>query len=491
MRKLAFIVVLLSAGILLWKIHLYPVTVSIFESSCGLTAMKIMEGDKEAISTVWSRPKAKWLRGSSESNRNPVIVYPIGIFFKLFGHDPDYVSLRLTSIMYGVLSVWLMYLLMGKMFNPQIGLVAAFLLATSCWFITLSRFCSDFVPTIFFSIVCYYIYSVADRRKNPVGYIILGAVMAIAPYFYLPARLVAVVVFSSIVLRTFIERGYFKTYYWSLILMVVAFIIVIHLEGIDPVRYFNMKNRSSEWCWNRPQAKALNSTFSFFVGNLKLIFNRFFISWGWFPNLISERGACLDPVSRWCLVIGMIWACLKIKEHKYRFLLIWLVASLMPLVLTFLHPKRALLVIPAFCALAAIGICNSAFLLTSRLKHGRKIIILILILPVLGSIGRLNLINYFGLYREGCYTRSLLINKNRREKFIELLQKYTIYTDIFCGEYGWPQSGQFEAKRLKREEYYKPGPAKMIRQSFEKAPVPCALLLKSGEVKIREKNSDE
>ena len=70
-------------------------------------------------------------------------------------------------------------------------------------------------------------------------------------------------------------------------------------------------------------------------------------------------------------------------------------------------------------------------------------------------------------------------------KFLELLPKYTVYTDLFMSEYGWPQSGLFEAKRLKREAYYKPGSANGSQRNFEKAVGPAALFLKGGMLKIK------
>ena len=493
MRKLAFLIIVISAIIMFWQIHRYPIHLGIFEGACGLSALQVIEGDQTRIELLWDRSgrgQRTYTGLSLWSDRNPFLIYPTAFFIKLFGVDRYYITLRAAAIIYGILSVWLTYLVIGKMFNRQMGLIAAFILATSSWFIAFSRICHDFSVTIFYSLICIYIYSLSDRPRNPLGYILLGAILGLADYFYFPSRVILPVILFAILIRVITERGYFKTYRLHLVLMGIVYLLTLHFRGLSLAQLSSMGRANCEWFWVRysyPPHRC-STPWAYLLQMLNFAYKRFFVDWGWHWDPVCERDACLGPVTRYVLIAGVIWALAKIKDHKHRFLLIWFVATAVPTLVTQVWFRRSLLVLPAIAALASLAIYNTLFFLTSWIKKGRNVVRFILIVIVLFPIAWLNLDHYFGLYGNERieYVREHLKDRELREKFIEMLKKYKVYTNFKPVAAGYREGVKFDAKRLKREGYYMLNKEEKIRKAFNSDPGPCALLLKSGELKIKE-----
>jgi 4-amino-4-deoxy-L-arabinose transferase-like glycosyltransferase len=228
MKKLAFLVVVLATVVMFYRINRYPISFSIYEGLTGLTAEKIIEGDEATIKRVWEKPirnQAGCSAGIGSADNDIFLIFPTVFFMKLFGYRESYLTLRLTSMIYGILSVWVLYLLGAKLFNRTVGVIAAFFLATSTWALVYSRISYDVSATILFALVCFYLYAACDRPNNPIGYIILGGLMGLAPYFYVPVRIVFLLVVVNMILRMIFEKGYFKSHYQYFILMIACFIL--------------------------------------------------------------------------------------------------------------------------------------------------------------------------------------------------------------------------------------------------------------------------
>jgi 4-amino-4-deoxy-L-arabinose transferase-like glycosyltransferase len=217
-KILVIAIVVFAAAVRLYKIHRYPVNIGAFEGIAGYAAIQIAEGDSEAKLAAWNR--AKQAAGSTGIAWNPFLVYPMAGVYHLIGFDLSHIGIRIVPIIYGVLSVWLIYLLMAGMFGAAVGLSAAFLLSTFTWSITLSRVCNDFSATIFYSLLCFLIFSRAKR--NILLHSLLGGLLGLGTYFYFPARMVPAIVFAAVVLRCICEWRYLKFAWLGLILTTLA-----------------------------------------------------------------------------------------------------------------------------------------------------------------------------------------------------------------------------------------------------------------------------
>src|SRR5580704_15389451 len=73
-----------------------------------------------------------------DNGREGLYVNIIAVILKFFPiHEPWII--RLPAAVAGVLTVWGLYLLCAEIFSAEVGLLAAFLLATSFWHINFSR----------------------------------------------------------------------------------------------------------------------------------------------------------------------------------------------------------------------------------------------------------------------------------------------------------------------------------------------------------------
>jgi len=481
-RKIPIIaIVLLSAAILLYRLDRYPVNIGPYEGIAGVAAIKIAEGDVPTMTAALNRSQQP-LYGSRGTAWNPFLVYPMAVVYRLVGFALIHIGIRLVPVIYGVLSVAAMYLLIGGMFGPRAGLASAFLLATSSWFLSLSRLCSDFSAAIFYSIFCLLVYSRTGRKgKTFISHILLGGILALGSYFYLPARVIAAVVFVAIILRCIFDRGYLRTKWLALIVMLLSFQAACYLQGLDGISYFTSmhERRGNEIFWN--QSKPPVETLMF---HCEVFYNAFFTKWGWTGSSIAyERQISLDPVSRWLILVAVFLSILRIRNHKYRFLLIWVLISPLPMILSNARGKRGLLVIPAFCALAAVGMCGVIDMLSRWSKEfkaepGRiwRVIGSIMIMLILLYIGMLNLENYFGEYAKA--EPKLLTKSNKFpqwDQLIEILKTNDLYTDCWLGESA--DTGEYLARCIGREEHFHLLKADEARKQFNEAEGPAVLFL--------------
>ena len=489
MNKLAIIIVIASAVVMFWKIDRYPISVSIYEGVSGLRAIELMDGDAKAKTAIWGKPLQSQIGGGSgagSANNNPFVVYPMSFLMKKLGCRDGYLTLRMVSILYAVASVWMIYLVGSKMFTPEVGLVSAALLGVSSIFLAYSRVALGISAAIFFSLLCVWMLFSIDRPYRSLWYVLLGGLAALATYFYLPARVMFPLIVFSIVVRMAVERGYFSRSWQYLVLLIAGFLISLHLQGGDWHTFIDTNVPMSFGAWVRfPQDDFL----TVLLRNVTVVYRGLFVHWGWGESAIAERSGSFDAVTKYALAAGIAWSFFNIEKPRYRFLLLWLAACFLPAVLTTPEVRRAVLVIAPVCLLAAVGICCPVRFLFSWTGRAKPVIVLILAVPVVYLSATLNLDNYFGLYAgaEKNPHSQFVMKKLRREKVVGMVGRYTVYTDLFCSEYGWPQSMAYEARRRGfAADRIVTTNSTLIRKRFDTADAPCVLVLSSGEVEIRE-----
>jgi len=148
------------------------------------------------------------------NGREGLFIWLIAFSFKLFG--PSVWSLRLVSAIFGILTVWGLYLLTKELFNSstnrhfktsfskKIALLAAFFLSVSFWHVNFSRigFRAILVPFL----ICFSFYFLfrAFRRNNALDYIWAGIFFGLGFYTYIAFR-VAVLILGVVILIKMIE----------------------------------------------------------------------------------------------------------------------------------------------------------------------------------------------------------------------------------------------------------------------------------------------
>lgn len=488
MRKLAFLVVVLATVVMFYRINRYPISLSIYEGLNGLTATQIIEGDQAVVRRVWEKPirnQAGGSAGIASADNNIFFIFPTVFFMEFFGYRDSYLTLRLTSMIYGVLSVWLLYLLGAKMFNQTVGVIAAFFQATSSWALAYSRISLDLSASIFFVLVCFYLYAVVDRPYNPLGYIILGGLMGLATYFYVPVRVVFPLVVITMLLRMIFERGYFKKHYQYFLLMIGGFLLSLHLQGGNLNTYFVQNVPFGFGAWSKS-----SDMWSLVLKNVYSLYHELFGEWGWSHSSIAERGGSFDSITGFCFLGGFLWLVINIKKHECRLVIFWVLSGIFPMIITTGETRRAFMATTPIYLIAAVGIYYLLYYATKWMGRCRVPAMAVLVLTIILPIGYLNLENYFGLYEEAFRDKNnkYVKHHDQRTQLTQLMKDSKVFSDHFRAELGWPQGIEYEARRLGfTRDRYELLPPDHARKEFTKCSPPCALYLKSGELEIKER----
>jgi 4-amino-4-deoxy-L-arabinose transferase-like glycosyltransferase len=486
------IIIFVSAFFIFWEIGSYPLSLSLFEGMCGLSAYEVIDGNQGTIRRIWEKPLRQQLGGTAGSGgmaNTPFLVYPIAWLFQRFGCGNSYLTLRLPSMIYGILCVPMVYLIAATLFSRRIGLTAAALLGTSVWHMGYSRLCADFSVTLFFCLFSLYLF-IRLRSFNPLGFLILGATISYATYFFVTARVVVPIIIITMIFRMFSAKSYFRNYYqhWLFLLLLVGgFFIGLRLQGGSLNTFFRL-NVPLNWSVFGGGGKG----WSDLSRNLSLFWQRFAIDWG-FPKMSSqleqiiERTADIDPISRYLFPLGLIWILPRFFNWKHFFLLIWVISGIGATVMTAGEFRRMFLSSAPVFIICAIGLNNTVTLLTRWTGKYRNILPGILIIFFLAFSAYLNFSNYFNEY-EKLPTHNYFVRRHEwRQNLIQLAESGIVITDLFSREAGWPESMKFEERRLGYENRFVliPNPAQ-ARITYEQANPPVALYLSNGELLIKQ-----
>lgn len=141
-------------------------------------------------------------------------------------------STRLLSVLFGVLSIFILYLLASLMFNQKVGIYSALILALSIFHIQFSQYARNYSLFVFLTLVScffYFKYTLTRKKSYVVGYLISTILLLYTHYFAL-----FVILFQNIhfFLQNLIKFDKIKK--WILIqLVIIIFYIPLLLIFIN------------------------------------------------------------------------------------------------------------------------------------------------------------------------------------------------------------------------------------------------------------------
>jgi len=273
--------------------------------------------------------------------------------------------LRIPSALFGILTVLGLYFLGRELFSKKIGLLSAFLLATSFWHINFSRISFRAIMAPFFLVWALYLFLRAIRRHEKLGESCIFAGLAglfygLGLYSYISYRVTPLL---FLILIPFFAK---QKSFWKItsVFVGIAFLTALPL-GVyflnHPADFFGRTTEVSVFSSASPvKALALNTVKT--VGMLD-----FFGDWNWRHNF-AGRPELFWPVGI-MFWIGIILAIVAIKkkfhhgdEHGFALpsvlLWSWLILAALPVVFSgegIPHALRSILMLPALMILAAWG----------------------------------------------------------------------------------------------------------------------------------------
>ena len=306
---------------------------------------------------------------------------------KVFGSTPW--ALRIVSGIFGVLTVWGIFLLSRKMYHPlasrnKIALFAAFFLATSFWHINFSRIGFRAIMAPFFLVWGLYFFfkfykDTGSPKSQMISAALGGLFFGLGFHSYIAYRIAPLLLLLPIVSGW--NRIRRETCFPCLTLIFILFtaiaVIPLGLYFLDhPQDFFGRTSQISIFSEESP-IKALSVNVAKTLGMFWVYGDA-----NWRHNFSGM------PQLSWIVglffLLGIIFSLKNIlkRDHpseieKFNslFLIFWLALMLAPVVISsegLPHALRAIITIPPVMILSAYGL-NNAYEATIRwLKHKRK-----------------------------------------------------------------------------------------------------------------------
>ena len=278
-------------------------------------------------------------------------------------------AMRLPSALFGILTVWLTYLLASNLFTKRIGILASLFMAASTWHLYNSRLTNRANAAPFFLLLTLFLAVLMLERiraKAPfIGWALLaGAVYGLGFHTYPSFRvtpLLAFAVWAYYLPRARAEQ-WWKRYWAATAAFVGSSLVTVAPLALYFWNHPDMlsKRASQVSLFSRPNA------ISQLAHNVWSVSTMFF--WrgdsDWKNNISGQREVFL-PVSLLFLVgIGIMLRAFRNgrqvegeRRGAYLLILVWLVVGALPSVLTVdeVHALRLSLMIPSVFLIAAVG----------------------------------------------------------------------------------------------------------------------------------------
>lgn len=333
-------IIFLATFFRLWKINSVPTGLFYDEAINGLDAIESMKIQNFKFFYT------------ANTGREGLFINLASLNFKIFG--VHIWSLRMVSAIFGILTVFGLYLLTKELFDEQTGLIASFLLAISFWHINFSRIAFRGILMPFCLVFGFYFLIKALRQNYNLRYLLWsGLFFGIGFHTYFAFRIVPLIILIPIIFQYFYnppskkERRNLLIFFLLVLLIAVPFCIYTsgELSRISSLSIF----QSGE------------NLFSIFIQIIK----NFFLT----LLMFNYRG---DPIFRHNFLgkpmlsffvgiffwVGILKTIFKENAFKKTFLFSWLFILILPSILTneiIPHALRTIGIIPVVYIFASLG----------------------------------------------------------------------------------------------------------------------------------------
>lgn len=448
-NKLLLAVILLVAFALrFYKVTSIPPSLNWDETSIGYNAYSILKTGRDE----WGQFMPVHFKSFGEY-KLPAQIYASIPAIAIFGLNE--LSVRITPVIYGTLTVLLLYLLVQELYKKkEISLLAAFLLAVSPWHIQLTRgsFESSFSLFWFVMAVWFLIKGFKDLK-----WIVISMIpFVISVYTYNTAR-----VFTPMFLFVFylINAKYLIKNFKYALLGFLTFVILalpivpFVLSGDAAARYKLVSITDDKGLIPRIEERRNLSKLPSLVTKLihnRYTYNTFYFSKNYvahftpdffFINGAGHRQHHVQGVGElyWIqapfLLYGL-YLLLRRKDWTLKVLLPWLLLAFVPVSMTndsIPNALRTLIAVPVYQIFSAVGLLGVWELLKSR-KQKITLLLVVIILFLINFGIYLN--NYFVKYPVN-YSRDWQYGNKQVVEYIKNNQdKYDLI--VFTRHYGEP-----------------------------------------------------
>ena len=271
----------------------------------------------------------------------------IWIWGRLFGFSE--VSMRMPSVIFGVLAIFLVYLIGRKLVSREVGLISALLFAINPLHIFYSQDARMYsLATLAVAVNIFLLIKIIKEEKINLGFLVISNIAVLMSdyiaYFIFPAQLIFLLLIK--------KRGIIKKWIMAMAGALTVFVLWL------PV-FLNQLNAGAS-------ASSALPTWKFVVGGfdlktLPLTFVKFIIGRISLTDKVIYAAVLLPICS---LFIFLIWKSIKqLDNFSRKLLMAWLiippiVATIVSLMIPVYSYFRVLFIVPGFVILVATGILS-------------------------------------------------------------------------------------------------------------------------------------
>ncbi|KKU14954.1 MAG: Glycosyl transferase family 39 [Microgenomates group bacterium GW2011_GWC2_45_8] len=357
-------IILLAIFLRLFLLGSVPPSLNWDEVSQGYTAYSIAQTGRDE----WGEKFPIFFRSYGEW-KSAAYIYLLVPFIKVLGLNVY--SVRLPSAIFGIISVYLMYLLGKKLYSEKVGLWSAFLISVTPWTFVLGRpgFEANVSLTLILAGMCFFLNSTTHHLRS----IICSAILlGLAPHTYNSAKIVVPLLVIYLVWTTKLYKNLKSTLILFGILAIFAAPILLNLGSGHSLARFNQVGVATD-------LKSLNQFIVLRQFGTKFIFNKYnfslyqtsanFLSY-FNPSFLAVSGGDHTQhhlpyhgvlyLTELILVLHGLTTLRKYPSTLKLLPLVIIALGFLPAAMTRdpYHVLRSLLATPGFIFLAAIGISH-------------------------------------------------------------------------------------------------------------------------------------
>jgi len=277
---------------------------------------------------AWSRPFSVFIPTNYGSETT--LIYLIALTTKVLGITRW--TIRLPSVLCGVLTVAMTWALAKRLFSFRIAILAAALVAVSVWPVFLSRVALRAVLQPLFQIVAVYALWRALEARSIRWSLVAGVFLGLTQYTYTASRVFPAVVVGWLLVALLNGRHLLRANWGRLVLVVVVAVLVLvplALYAMQHFDFFSHRVRETDAEVNEllagnpePVLEALKATLGMFT---------FKGDDGWRYN--PSGRPVFDAVAGAFFYLGLVVSLWRLRRPAYSLMLVWLPVMLLPNVL--------------------------------------------------------------------------------------------------------------------------------------------------------------
>lgn len=304
-----------------------------------------------------------WAPDSRPNPYTPVSSHLAYLCLRIF--PINFVSLRASMVLAGVLSVFFFYLLLRLMFGHAPAALGAFFLAVSSWQLALNRIHLPYSATGLYALICLYLFWKAQDNGGIFCYFLLGTTLAFSSAFYPTFKMVYLLLPAFLIFRIISERGYLRRQLAGILVAAGTLLLILGAREIDPYRQlFLYGGVGADTVAHHAEYMSELETLRE-AGGDAILAGRGFFRIVFNPELFQlrrrnyiERGIQFNILLLPFSVLGFFWSLLNLKRREWSFLALWLAMAIIPNIVTGGGEvdRRATLLVPPLLALAAVAI---------------------------------------------------------------------------------------------------------------------------------------